>query len=195
MFHTPYCWSGITQNLMMRFMYGLTAFVCFVPACVAREEPHVPHPQGRSPNDEYGIVTEDRDKGGRNLYVYAVKKGESSKLLVDQTERWFDAEWSKDSKFILIENHADGHFTYIRVFRVYTTRTTEGDGLRIDEVYRSPNPTRYDSFWKLVKWDLLSGTVRLKCRFRDFPEGDVDHGDWVEREFVVPIDCKSLPRK
>ena len=162
-----------------------------IAGCLCAAEPALKSPVDTSPRSKCALLCEDRKGGGSEVYIYLESSGEQTKLLVDRTERYLKTEWSTDGRFLSVENHQDGHFSSIRIFKVYIDRISGKDVLQVQEAYHSPAPTRYDTFWSLLGWDTQAGTVRLKCKFRDFPDESVGRGDWITREFEVPIDYKS----
>ena len=76
------------------------------------------------------------------------------------SDRWLDAKWSPNSRFLAVGNHFDGHIADIYVFGVVGSA-----GLLLPDITlraHSPYLSTYDVPWEVIGWHLHQREILLK---------------------------------
>jgi hypothetical protein len=84
--------------------------------------------------------------------------------LVWQNDRWIQARWSPDSRFLAVISHPDGHIADVYVFGVTAADAAAAPTATL--LYHTPNPGTYDVQWEVVGWRLKTRSIILKKEFR-----------------------------
>jgi hypothetical protein len=116
-----------------------------------------------SPNGEFEAYTTpaDEEGTGMKLYLRRTNSGDPG-VLLRQNNRWIDAKWSPDSRFVAVIDHLDGHISDVYVFGV--TAANAAPTL----LYHTPDLHSYDVKWEVTDWDVSQREVVL--------EKEVKHG-------------------
>lgn len=72
-----------------------------------------------SPNGEFEAYTIAANEEGTGMQLFM--RGANSPdpgVLLRQNNRWIDAKWSHDSRFLAVIDHLDGHISDVYVFDV-----------------------------------------------------------------------------
>ncbi|MGH8094387.1 MAG: hypothetical protein ACREIF_13100 [Chthoniobacterales bacterium] len=129
-----------------------------------------------SPNGRFEAYTtaNSPDGDGMKLFLRRARARETGSLLC-QNERWIDAKWSPDSRFLAVIDHPDGHIADVYVFGVTAAEAAAPPAAVL--LYHTPNPLTYDVQWDVVGWDSKLREVILKQEVRDQNAGT--HGTHV----------------
>jgi hypothetical protein len=70
-------------------------------------------------------------------------------VLLFSNQRWIDAKWSPDSRFVAVTDHANGHIADVYGFGILA-----GNGQRLRTVlyYHTPKPLTYNVKWHVAGW-------------------------------------------
>ncbi len=155
----------------------LLAFILFTPSLFATDT-------WPSPKTGYtAFALRGKDDTGMRLILR--KDATKTEKQIFESPRWFDVSWSPDGRFFCIEDHADGHTTNLHVFGLLLRSSP--DTLGCDLIYATPWPQNYDMHWKLLKWDMEKGVVKIQCHF-DANGTAAFKRNWVTKTYIVPID-------
>jgi hypothetical protein len=140
-----------------------------------------------SPNKKFETYTTPRnpDCTGAQFFIRAAGATEPGALLL-KNDRWIEAVWSPDSRFLAVVDGSDGHVTDIFVYRILPCRGTaskvaysdfyglgdiatyaEAPGVAADLCYHSPNPWTYDVKWDVKGWDSRHTIILSKWSLRE----------------------------
>lgn len=123
-----------------------------------------------SPNgnfEAYTIPAND-DGTGMKLFLRRAKSREPGALL-RQNNRWIDANWSPDSRFLAVIDHLDGHISDVYVFAVASIDAAP------TLLYHTPDLHKYDVKWEVRGWNLTRREVLLDKEIKhEFP-GRITH--------------------
>jgi hypothetical protein len=127
-------------------------------------------------------ISRNPDETGCRLFLSAVGHPGLG-VLLRENDRWIDATWSPDSKFLAVTDGSDGHVTDIFIYRVVRSddkesravvtsfpsfggiaASAESPGLRAELWYHTPNISTYDTQWKFAGWSHDNTSVRLTRR-------------------------------
>jgi hypothetical protein len=81
-------------------------------------------------------------------------------ILLLQNDRWIDAKWSPDSRFLAVIDHLDGHIADVYVFGI-TADNPAGPPIAT-LFYHTPELRTYDVQWDVVDWLLNTRSIILK---------------------------------
>jgi hypothetical protein len=100
-----------------------------------------------SPNGEFEAYTipANDDGTGAKLFLHRVNSRDAG-VLLKQNNRWIDAKWSPDYRFVAIIDHLDGHISDVYVFSVGAAAV--GPTL----LYHTPDLHTYDVRWDVIGW-------------------------------------------
>jgi hypothetical protein len=101
------------------------------------------------------------DGSGMKLFVHKTD-GHGSVVLLFSNQRWIDAKWSPDSRFLAVIDHPDGHVADVYVFGV-----VPGRQLRLVLYYHTPNTFIYDVKWNVAGWHSNQRSIVLSKEIRD----------------------------
>jgi hypothetical protein len=135
-----------------------------------------------SPNGEfeaYTIAAND-DGTGIKLFLHPANSPNAG-VLLRQNNRWIDAKWSPDSRFLAVIDHLDGHTSDVYVFGV-----TAGDaGPTL--LYHMPDLHTYDVKWDVADWVASRRQVVLDKEMKQEPPGKITHEKIVARIGTEPL--------
>ncbi|RYD22348.1 MAG: hypothetical protein EOP88_08395 [Verrucomicrobiaceae bacterium] len=139
-----------------------------------------------SPSNAFVCSIESGQGGYGNVVTLKALSGSRS-VEIHRSDRWVEASWSPDSRWLLVTDHWDGHGANIRVYEVSGNHAAAE--WKVREVYATPGPTQYDCKWSLVEWKPENGSVRLKCDYLSLPDGVVDaKAARVSKTWEIPLD-------
>ncbi len=118
-----------------------------------------------SPNGQIEAYTTANyaDGSGMKLFVRRAD-GHRGVVLLFSNQRWIDAKWSPDSRFLAVINHADGHVSDVYVFGIVPDN---GRHLRAVLYYHTPKPLTYDVRWDVAGWRPRERGIVLIKEVRD----------------------------
>jgi hypothetical protein len=129
-----------------------------------------------SPNGRFEAYTTANapDGTGMKLLLRAAGSRDDGTLLW-KNNRWLDARWSPDSRFLANIDHLDGHIADVYVFGISARNPA---GLPIATLfYHTPELRTYDVQWDVVDWlsDTRSIILRKNVHFGFRQETIVAH--------------------
>jgi hypothetical protein len=140
-----------------------------------------------SPNGKLEAYTTANlpNASGMKLYLHRVRS-RGADILLWQNNRWIDARWSPDSRFLALTDHPDGHVSDVYVFGV--TAADAAAPLKVVLLYHTPNPFTYDVKWEIVRWHLENRELILRKEVR----GKNVHA-FATHTVTAKIGTKALP--
>lgn len=81
-------------------------------------------------------------------------------VLLKENNRWIDAKWSPDSRFLAVIDHLDGHIADVYVFGITAANPTGPPLATL--FYHTPELRTYDVQWDVVGWLLNTRSIILK---------------------------------
>src|SRR6266478_1015366 len=121
------------------------------------------------------------DGSGMKLFVHRTD-GHGSVVLLFSNQRWIDAKWSPDSRFLAVIDHPDGH-----VADVYASGIMPGNQLLLVLYYHTPNPFTYGVKWDVVGWRPDGRSIILSKEVRD-----QEARTTIRRQMIARIGTKGL---
>jgi hypothetical protein len=114
-----------------------------------------------APNEllEAFTTAKEPDGTGMKLFVRHRRSGVPAVLLL-QNDRWIDAKWSPDSRFLAVIDHPDGHIADVYVFGI-TAANPAGPPIAT-LLYHTPELRTYGVQWDVVDWLLNTRSIILK---------------------------------
>jgi len=110
-----------------------------------------------SPNGEFEAYTTAANQEGTGTKLFLRRAtSRDTGVLLKQNNRWIDAKWSPDSKFVAVVDHLDGHISDVYVFGV-----AGADAAPI-LLYHPPNLRQYDVRWEVIGWNLARREIILE---------------------------------
>ena len=136
----------------------------------------------RSPNGEFEAYTiaANEDGTGMKLFLRRANSTDAG-VLLRQNNRWIDAKWSPDSRFLAVMDHLDGHISDVYIFAV--AAVDAGPTL----VYHTPDLHRYDVQWEVIGWDVSRREVVLDKAVKHETPGSITHEKIVTRIGIEPL--------
>ena len=130
----------------------------------------------RSPNGEFEAYTiaANEDGTGMKLFLRRANSTDAG-VLLRQNNRWIDAKWSPDSRFLAVMDHLDGHISDVYIFAV--AAVDAGPTL----VYHTPDLHRYDVQWEVTGWDVSRREVVLDKEVKPETPGRITHEKIIAR--------------
>ena len=102
-------------------------------------------------------------------------------VLLRQNNRWIDAKWSPDSRFLAVTDHLDGHISDVYIFAVAAGEA--GPTL----LYHTPDLHRYDVQWEVTDWDVSRREIVLDKEVKhEMPRG-ITHEKIIARIGTEPL--------
>ena len=135
-----------------------------------------------SPNGDFEAYTIPANDDGSGMKLF-LRRGNSRSagVLLKQNNRWIDAKWSPDSRFLAVIDHLDGHISDVYVFGVGTV-----DAAPI-LLYHTPDLHKYDVQWDVTGWDVPRREVILEKVVKDEMPGRVTHEKATGRIGTEPL--------
>jgi len=135
-----------------------------------------------SPNSKFEAYTTAHWPDGTGMKLFLRRAGaRDAGALLKENNRWIDAKWSPDSRFLAVIDHLDGHISDVYVFGVTSADTAP------TLLYHTPDLRTYDVKWKVTGWDIARREIVLRK--------DVKHegpGRITEEKVVARIGTKPL---
>jgi hypothetical protein len=159
----------------------MRALLATIPVLLLAEaladEHHFMSPDGKF--QAYTIAANE-DGTGMKLFLRCAKSRDAG-VLLRQNNRWIDAKWSPDSRFLAVIDHFDGHISDVYVFSVGAADAAP----RL--FYHTPDLHTYDVKWEVTGWDTARREVMLdKAMTHEMP-GRITHKKVVARIGTRPL--------
>ncbi|MDB6072779.1 MAG: hypothetical protein JWO89_419 [Verrucomicrobiaceae bacterium] len=138
-----------------------------------------------SPKGNYWFTTVETHSA--KVLLLHCKSDPGVTIKIGTVLRWGEINWTPDESFFCDIDHSDGHITTATIYRIVINSKGKFD--RVDKVFSSPSPWRYDQHWSVVKWNLDKGTATLHCSSLSGDTTDVKRKK-VKRDVVVMIDYR-----
>jgi hypothetical protein len=104
-------------------------------------------------------TAKEPDGTGMKLFVRHRRSGAPAVLLL-QNDRWIDAKWSPDSRFLAVIDHLDGRIADVYVFGISAANPARP--LIATLFYHTPELRTYYVQWDVVDWLLNARSIVLK---------------------------------
>ena len=157
-------------------MRALLAMLFLLVAKVLADEHHF-----ASPNGEFEAYTIAANDDGRMKLFLRAADSPNAGVLLRQNDRWIDAKWSPDSRFLAVIDHPDGHMSDVYVFGV--TAVDAGPTL----LYHTPDLRTYDVKWDVAGWDVSRRQVVLDKEVKQETPDKITHEKIVARIGTEPL--------
>jgi hypothetical protein len=141
--------------MLVRAVMRLSVLLLFLVAVTTRAQTPFVSPDGRF---EGSITPNVEDGVGQKLWVRSNRPSAPSRLIL-ANNRWLEAQWSPDSRFLAVTNHTDGHISVVLVFGIRASASHKIAEPRL--YFISPDPGRYDVKWHVVGWDTQQRSIFL----------------------------------
>ena len=99
------------------------------------------------------------DGTGMKLFMRRAQTRDTGVMLC-QNNRWIDAKWSQDSRFLAVIDHLDGHIADVYVFGITAANPARPPIATL--FYHTPELRTYDVQWYVVGWLLNTRSIILK---------------------------------
>lgn len=135
-----------------------------------------------SPNGELEAYTipANEDGSGMKLFLHRANSRDAGALL-RQNNRWIDAKWSPDSRFLAVIDHLDGHICDVYVFGV------GADDAAPTLLYHTPELHTFDVRWDVSGWHVLRREIVLDKQVKYKSPGGITHEQIVARIGTKPL--------
>ena len=169
--------EAVAQLCLVRPMRALVAIsLLLVAQALADEHGFV------SPNGEFQAYTTpaNEDGSGMKLFVRRANSSDAGALL-RQNNRWIDAKWSPDSRFLAIVDHLDGRISDVYVFGVGVADAAP------TLLYHTPDLHTFDVRWDVSGWHVLRREIVLDKQVKYKFPGKITHEQIVARIGTKPL--------
>jgi hypothetical protein len=168
---------------LVRSLRALVAAVAVFVTAGALPAEH----QFLSPNSEFEAYTTPANEDGNGIKLYLRRANSvDSGVLLRQNNRWMDAKWSLDSRFVAVIDHLDGHISDVYVFGVATADS--GPTL----LYHTPDLHSYDVKWEVTGWDVSRREIILDKAVKHETPGRITNEKIVARIGTEPLELKPI---
>jgi hypothetical protein len=168
----------VAYLFLVRSMRALVAAVgILVTVSALAAEHHFISPNGEF--EAYTIAAND-DRTGMKLFLRRANSPDAG-VLLRQNNRWIDAKWSPDSRFLAVIDHLDGHMSDVYVFGI-----TGSDAVPT-LLYHTPDLHTYDMKWDVTGWDVSRRQVVLDKEVKQEMPGKITHEKIVARIGTDPL--------
>jgi len=135
-----------------------------------------------SKNGEFEAYTiaANEDGTGMKLFLRRANSPDPG-VLLRQNNRWIDAKWSPDSRFLAVMDHLDGHISDVYVFGVAVANA----GPKL--LYHTPDLHSYDVQWEVTGWDVSRREVVLDKAVKHEAPGRITHEKIIARIGTEPL--------
>ena len=153
----------------MRALIATVAFFLIAGAPLAEH-------QFVSPNGEFEAYTTAANDDGSGMKLYLRRaNSDDAGVLVRQSNRWSDAKWSPDSRFVAVIDHFDGHISDVYVFGVATADASP------TLFYHTPDLHSYDVKWGVTGWVVSRREIILDKEVKHETPNRITHENIVAR--------------
>jgi hypothetical protein len=156
---------AVAQLGLVRPMRALLAVSILFVANTLADDHHFVSTDGEF--EAYTIAAND-DGTGMKLFLRPANSANPG-VLLRQNDRWIDAKWSPDSRFLAVIDHLDGHISDVYVFGVRSVNA--GPTL----LYHTPDLHKYDVKWDVAGWDVSQRQVLLDKEAKQESPGKITH--------------------
>ena len=133
-----------------------------------------------SPDQRFEAYTTPHWSDGTGMVLFLRRFGLSDTgLRLHGNNRWIDAHWSPDSRFLAMIDHPDGHVSDVYVYGI--SSPGRGKTPIATLLYHSPRPWTYDVKWEVLGWRLSRRSIILKKEMRDQGAGPIQRSTIVGR--------------
>ena len=120
------------------------------------------------------------DGTGMKLFLRRAQAHDAGTLLW-KNNRWIDAKWSPDSRFLAVVDHFDGHISNVYVFGVATADAEP----RL--LYHTPGLGTYDVKWEVMSWDVARREIILRKQVKHKTPDKITHEKVTARIGSKPL--------
>ncbi len=114
-----------------------------------------------APNELVEAFTTAKEPDGTGMKLFVRhRRSRAPAIFLLQNNRWIDAKWSPDSRFLAVIDHLDGHIADVYVFGI-TAGNPAGPPIAT-LFYHTPDLRTYDVQWDVVDWLLPARSIILK---------------------------------
>jgi len=156
-------------------MRAVLFVVTLVAATLASANENVESPDG---NFEAYTTAANIDGTGMKLFLRRVKSADAG-VLLKENNRWVDAKWSPDSRFLAVIDHPDGHISDVYVFGV----TPDAAATLL---YHTPDLRTYDVHWEVTGWNAERREIILRKDVKH-ESGGLTHENVMARIATEPL--------
>ena len=155
----------------------LAAIPVLLVTQVIAGEHHFVSPHGQF---EAYTIPANEDGSGMKLSLRRANSRDAG-VLVRENNRWIDAKWSPDSRFLAVIDHFDGHISDVYVFGI--AATDEAPTL----LYHTPDLHTYDVKWEVTGWDVARREVILERSVKHEMPGRITHEKVIAQIGTQPL--------
>ena len=135
-----------------------------------------------SPNSKFEAYTTAHWPNGTGMKLFLRRAGaRDAGALLKENNRWIDAKWSPDSRFLAVIDHLDGHISDVHVFGV-----TSADAAPT-LLYHTPDLRTYDVKWEVTGWNIAQREIVLRKDVKHEGPGRITHKKVVARIGTKPL--------
>jgi hypothetical protein len=114
-----------------------------------------------APNELLEALTTAKEPDGTGMKLFVRHRhSPAPAILLLQNNRWIDAKWSPDSRFLAVIDHLDGHIADVYVFGITAANPARPPIATL--FYHTPELRTYDVQWDVVGWLLNTRSIILK---------------------------------
>ena len=140
-----------------------------------------------SPNAKFEAYTTAANQDGTGMKLFLRPAGSrDAGALLRQNNRWIDAKWSPDSRFLAVIDHLDAHISDAYVFSVGAADA--GPIL----LYHTPDLHAYDVTWEVTGWDVARREVILDMAMKHETPGRITHEKIVAHIGTKPLKIQPV---
>ena len=119
-----------------------------------------------SPNGKFEAYTAAHWPDGTGMKLFLRRAGaRDTGALLWENNRWVNAKWSPDSRFLAVIDGMDGHITDVYVFAVTSANGSAPPSTTL--FYHTPNLRTYDVQWDVIGWRAAKRQIILEKEARD----------------------------
>jgi hypothetical protein len=135
-----------------------------------------------SPNSKFEAYTTALWPNGNGMKLFLRRAGaRDTGALLKENNRWIDAKWSPDSRFLAVIDHLDGHISDVYVFGV-----TSADAAPT-LLYHTPDLRTYDVKWEVTGWNMARREIVLRKDVKHEGPGRITHEKVMVRIGTKPL--------
>src|SRR5918996_1726555 len=135
-----------------------------------------------SPNRKFEAYTTaaNEDGTGAKLFLRRAKSRDAG-VFLRQNNRWIDAKWSPDSRFLAVIDHLDGQISDVYVLGVAAADAAP------TLFYHTPDLRTYNVKWEVTGWNVARRQVILDKAVKHEMSGRTTHEKLVARIGIKPL--------